>query len=283
MKRLSLKYLLRRHGILFRPVVMFCCAVAAMLPVALQAQSDQDSWQWRATFYGWLPDIKATVASPTGGSTTIEIPVEDVLDNLDFTFMGALQVRKGSWGFFTDVAYFDLGATKSASREFTVGQMQLPAGVDANLGLDLKSWLVTLGGIYNLSESSQHTTDLLFGARMVDIDTTLTWSFNGDIAGLPLPGRSGSSKVAETIWDAIIGIKGHTLLDTDSKWFIPYHLDVGTGDSDLTWQAMAGIGHQFGWGDMVLTYRYLEYQPSSDSPTTDLNFSGPMIGASFKW
>lgn len=283
MKQLSMKYSLQRHGTLCRPVVIFCCAVAAMLPVSSQAQSDQESWQWRATIYGWLPDIKATVAFPTGGSGTIEIPVEDVIDNLDLTFMGALQVRKGSWGFFTDVTYMDLGATKSESRGFTVGQMQLPAGVDANLGLDLKSLLLTLGGIYNLSESSRQTTNLLFGARMVDIDTTLTWSFNGEIAGLPLPGRSDSNEVAETTWDAIIGIKGHALLGTDSKWFIPYHLDVGAGDSDLTWQAMAGIGYQFGWGAMVLNYRYLEYEPSSDSPITDLTFSGPLIGSSFQW
>jgi len=27
------------------------------------------------------------------------------------------------------------------------------------------------------------------------------------------------------------------------KWFVPYYLDVGTGESDLTWQAMGGIGY----------------------------------------
>jgi opacity protein-like surface antigen len=59
--------------------------------------------------------------------------------------------------------------------------------------------------------------------------------------------------------------------------------DIGTGDSDFTWQAMAGLGYQFNWGDVVLTYRYLDYDLGSASSVTDPKFSGVMLGASFSW
>jgi hypothetical protein len=42
-----------------------------------------------------------------------------------------------------------------------------------------------------------------------------------------------------------------------SAWFVPYYLDVGAGDSYLTWQALAGIGYKFKWGETAAFWRYL--------------------------
>ena len=199
------------------------------------------------------------------------------------TFMGTLKARKGSWGMFTDVLYLDVGSTEKASRDFTVGPGDLPAGIDAKLNYDLKSLVWTIAGTYVLSASSQHESDLLFGARMVDMKQTLGYTINGNIDEIPLPERSGSSVVSDTTWDAIIGVTGYAFIGDDSHWFVPYYLDVGAGDSDLTWQAMTGIGYKFGWGALDFTYRYLDYKPSSDSPVSDLSFSGPLLGATFQW
>jgi hypothetical protein len=184
---------------------------------------------------------------------------------------------------FTDVLYLDEGAAKSGVRELTVGQMALPAEVAMDANYDLKSWVWTLAATYSLSETARNSVDLLFGARMLDIEQTLDWTFSGNIDGLELPGRSGSGAVSATNWDAIVGFKGHASLGADGRWFIPYHLDMGTGDSDFTWQAMTGIGYGFDWGAVVFNYRYLDYEPESGAPITDLNFSGPMVGASFQW
>ena len=63
----------------------------------------------------------------------------------------------------------------------------------------------------------------------------------------------------------------------------PWYFDIGAGDSDLTWTGMAGIGYHFDWGEVVLTYRYMDYDMGSGSPIRDINFAGPMIGASFAW
>ena len=31
----------------------------------------------------------------------------------------------------------------------------------------------------------------------------------------------------------------------NEKWYLPLYDDIGTGDSDLTWQLGAGIGYRF--------------------------------------
>ena len=58
------------------------------------------------------------------------------------------------------------------------------------------------------------------------------------------------------------------------KLYIEFYGDVGTGESDLTWQAMAGIGYKFKWFDVVATYRYLDWDFDDNSAIDDLNISG---------
>ena len=81
------------------------------------------------------------------------------------------------------------------------------------------------------------------------------------------------------VWDGIIGLRGRTKLN--ENWFIPYYADIGAGDSDLTWQAMAGIGYQAGWGDMSLVYRHLEWDQDEDKLLQNVSFSGPALAVKF--
>ncbi len=62
---------------------------------------------------------------------------------------------------------------------------------------------------------------------------------------------------------------------------MPYYLDVGTGESDVTWQAVTGIGYKFGWGEAFLVYRYLDYDFGKQIDS--LTLSGPAIGVNFRW
>ena len=64
---------------------------------------------------------------------------------------------------------------------------------------------------------------------------------------------------------------------------MPYYFDIGTGDSDLTWQAELALTYTFGWGDIGVAWRYLDYDLKSDSPIRDINFNGPALGAMFRW
>jgi hypothetical protein len=269
---------------LTRHAAPLAIAAAALLPVAAQAQAGSGDWQWRASIYGWLPGLSGTTSFPTGGGgPSIDIDSDDVLDALEFALMGTLDVRKGKWGAFTDLVYADFGASKSGSRDFSVGRVGVPAGVSLNADLDIETWLWTVAGTYVLDETPRNTTQLLLGARMISIEQTLNWSVDGNIGSLGLPGRSGSASVDATNWDAIVGVKGTAALSEDRRWVLPYYLDVGTGDSDFTWQALAGIGYAFDWGTATLAWRYTDYEFDGDVAVQDLSLSGPLLGVTFRW
>ncbi len=263
--------------------------LAGALPLAAQAQSAADEWKWGATIYGWFPAIGGTSSFPTGGAggngggSDISVSSQQVIDALKMAFMGSLEGRKGQWGFWTDVVYADFGASKSATREFTLGHDQLPVSVSADLGLDIKTWIWTTAGTYSLVAKPEYSSDLLFGVRLLDMTNRLNWTFNGDIAGLPLPGRSGSAEAGVNNWDAIVGVKGRAGFGADQKWFVPYYLDVGTGQSKFTWQASAGLGYDFAWGSVLATWRYLSYDMKSDSKIQSAYLNGPTLGVAFRW
>jgi hypothetical protein len=61
------------------------------------------------------------------------------------------------------------------------------------------------------------------------------------------------------------------------KWFAPYYLDIGFGESEATVQAMAGVGYSFGWGDVVAALPRLQLQVRG--PIEDLSFSGPLVAS----
>jgi len=258
-------------------------AITATSPIAAQAQSSSDDWRFQAAIYGWFPAISGQTAVPvqTGGAN-VDVSMGDVIDALKFAFMGSFEARKGQWGLWTDLVYADFGASKSGSRDFTLGGGR-PVDVSADLQLDIKSWIWTVAGLYGLAETPQYTADLLFGARYIDMNNELGWTLNGDISGLPLPGRSGSGTADLTNWDGIVGLKGRAYLGDDRRWFVPYYADIGTGQSKLTWQVNAGVGYQFDWGAMVATWRYLDYDFKSSAKVQDLSFSGPLIGVVFKF
>jgi hypothetical protein len=46
---------------------------------------------------------------------------------------------------------------------------------------------------------------------------------------------------------------------------------------------MSGIGYSFRWGDALLAYRHLFYDQKGDELFHDFSFSGPAIGASFRF
>jgi len=61
------------------------------------------------------------------------------------------------------------------------------------------------------------------------------------------------------------------------KWYVSCYGDVGTGDSDLTWQALLGLDYRFDQVDLGFGYRYLDYDIDA-SAVDDMTIKGPYAG-----
>ena len=94
--------------------------------------------------------------------------------------------------------------------------------------------------------------------------------------------QSGSVTESEDLWDGIIGWEGRLNLGA-SKFYVPFYIDIGTGSSEVTWEGNLGLGYEFKWLDILLTYRHLYYNMDDDKLVQDVSFGGPAFGLKFKF
>jgi hypothetical protein len=261
--------------------VLLCIAIFD--PGTASAQTLSDEWKFGAFIYGYLPKINGSTTFPNGTTADITVDPSQIISNLKFTFMGSLAAQKGPWGLFTDIVYVDVGASKSGTHDLSIGGIPLPIGISADATLNVKSTLWTLGGSYRFVATPETTFDVLAGARGLYMKQDLSWQFSADVGPFVGPGRQGSKEVSETKWDAIIGAKGRFALGDAHEWFVPYYIDVGTGQTHLTWQGIAGLGYAFSWGDLIAVWRYIDYRFKSGDTFGSLSMNGPAIGAAFRW
>jgi len=246
----------------------------AMPTFANDAESD-NGWQQRFLIYGWLPDISGTLNYDIGGGNTAGADASDLVDALEGVFMGVYAIRKDKLSVTVDLIYLDLSNTENNAIDYPG-----PSGgqVSARAKQDMTAWVVSGYGGFNTVQTEKATMDIIAGIRYLGMDTSVKVEVSG-----PIPPSLPSKKLSESVdlWDGIIGVQGRYNL-TD-KWYVPYHLDVGTGDSDLTWQAQAAIGYSYKWGDVLLAYRHLYYDQGSSGLIDDLDLSGPALGVNFNF
>jgi hypothetical protein len=282
--RRNIKSTARKRIYLLPLAVVVAALLASSGALAQQTAGEAEPWQFGLSIYGWFPNISGQTAfEPPGGDSEFEIDIEDILDNLEFVLMGTFDVRKGRWGILTDVLYMDVGASESGTRKASIGRRGLPVNATADVNLDLKSWIWTLAGYYRALDRNGLTLDVVGGARYLDVEQEVEWDITGNVGSIAPPDRKGEAEASLSNWDGIIGVRGRFAFGADKAWFVPYYLDVGAGDSDLTWQGIGGIGYAFHWGEVVAAWRYLYYDLPSSKEIEDMNFSGPQIGVTFRW
>ena len=129
---------------------------------------------------------------------------------------------------------------------------------------------------YNVFETERATVIILCGARYLwleaDVEVKIT-----DILGTRKVKFSDSGHV----WDGIVGVRGQVNLW--EKWYLPYHLDMGAGDTDLIWQVLGGIGYRFQKFDAQVGYRYLDWDFDDNDVFDDLDIKGLYGGIRFRF
>ena len=237
--------------------------VMAMTSLSSAAeQSTSDRWNYGAEIYLWGAGMGGT----TQAGDDIDISFSDILDNLDMALMTKLAARKDKWTLFADIIYMDL----SASQKGTANIINRP--VDTKTDIGLESWIVTTGAGYAISESDTTRLDLHGGVRYLWMKNELKFDLGEHV--------SRKATGSGDIWDAIVGFRGNTQLN--ENWYLTYYADMGTGESDMTWQVAGAINYKLSKLDLTLGYRYLDWEFDEDTPIySDLNISGPYAGVKF--
>jgi len=283
----------RRHSTL-RVGLALMTLIAISFPAHAGEPAPADKWAFALRPYLWAPGIDGTLkydVPPKGdGASNVDFS-SYVLENLSFALMLTAEARKGEWSVLTDVVYLDVesGDAKVKSVTFTGpgGRVEIPAGADLGTKVKLSGVLWELAGARTVARGGNSSLDVLAGFRYLGIEAKTEWQLSGSITDNVSGGggtfaRSGSASSRVDLWDAIVGIRGTVGLG-DTRWAIPYYLDVGAGDSALTWQGVAGIEYRYGWGDLQLMYRYTYYDMKSDKLLQNVSLGGPAIGVNFRF
>lgn len=202
--------------------------------------SAESGWQIRAAIYGWGTALDGDVTL-RGNNAPVNASFEDILDKLDFAFMGAVEVSNGKWGVLSDLFYAELSVSN------TQGNRSFSSEFSQFIG----NFVITR----NLMDDKKTRLDIYAGARVnslgasLDIQTNFIGTFSGS---------------DEKSWvDPIIGVRVQRELP--NAFFVRMVGDIGGFgvSSESTWQALAGLGYHLNDSSSVmLGYRGLgtDYQ-----------------------
>lgn len=243
---------------------------AGLLCGTAQAQQEvtSDEWQFLVTPYAWLPTIKGDLNYGLGN---LKIDPDDILSGLNMALLVSGEARKGKWSVLGDVVYLNM-----SDKAHNAASIPLDGGAEADVDvtIKLKNWTVNGTGGYSVYADENVNLDVIGGARYVYMESEL-------VAQAPDLGVTRNDTIDATVWNAIIGVRGN--YNFYPSWYIPYYLDIGTGGSNFTWQAMAGVGYQFNWGDILLAYRYLSFDQDNGDAMEELSIDGAALGVRFSF
>ena len=234
-------------------VSFFISFAAAFGSVAAQEEKPEssDEWKFALELYLW----GASVGGETGDGSSISVDFNDLIKNLNMAFMGAGAVRKGKWFLLADVIYLDIGDDTT-----------IVPGV--KLDANLTGWVVNSGIGYSLIDTEKGLLLVLGGVRYLNVDLDLSLG----------PRKGGGS---DSNWDGIIGVKG--IYNLTKNWYLWGYADIGTGNSNVTYQGLGAIGYRFKWFDLNGGYRYLRWDFDKKDLIEDLYFQGPFAGIKFSF
>ncbi|OWS69391.1 hypothetical protein CBI30_10005 [Polynucleobacter aenigmaticus] len=254
---------------LLLPLFGVCTLLSSSISIAAEELTPipkaSSEWRFEVTPYLWAPGIKATLNLGNGLAKSADYSSSNVLDNLKSGGMISAEAHKGQWGMMGDV----VSATLQNSGAIPV------QGGTATLGdkITLQQTVLTGAVTYTIANTKDAYMDGLLGARAIYATATLN-----------VTGVGTAAKTTSTV-DPVVGMKGRYRI-ADSTWYVPFYGDIGSGGgtTNLTWQAMLGVGKTFSnLIDASLTYRALYYDMKDGGVLQKTTMQGPQVAVTFKF
>jgi opacity protein-like surface antigen len=238
-------------------------AIALALFLAGPSSAQDQTWDYKATLYGWLPGMTTAVDTRFG---TIESSSSgsDVLEDLDFVFMGTFAAQNGRWGIATDLLYVSLSDTKDT-----------PLALYGEGTVAVKATAFSTYALYRLTTDPSLNFDIGPGFRAFDLEV--------DVSLSPGLAAAETETVGDTWIDPLIAARLEVPLD--ESWFLNGFADFGgTGGGDRTWQVFGSVGYAFSeaWSAQA-GYRYMDISKRIDGRDVSIDLGGPIIGMTYRF
>jgi len=231
------------------------------------------NWQYEVTPYIWAAGLDGTIRidnRPQAG-VGVQQSFSDVLERLDFGFMGAIEARNGRWAILFDGAYL---------RVKDEGSMSGRLGFTSLAGRGTVTQQVyALSGAYRIADGPQ-TIDVIGGLRY----NSVSWdvAIDASVPVIPVSGRQFEQSKSWT--DPFIGAR--VQLPLGDRWTLVGYGDIGGFGvgSDLSWQALIGANYAFTPTIIgKVGYRHISVNYDKRDFTYDVASSGPYLGLGIRW
>jgi hypothetical protein len=261
--------MLRRFG-------SFIAAALVVASCSLAKAETAADWEWNFAPYLWGPSASLDVTVHNDPVISADASFQDLLHKTDFAGSFHFEGQCQHAGFFVDVMWLNLGADQTSS-----ARPPLPGGtqttVDVNIGL------YEAAGFYRVAGKARGL-DLIFGARMFDYRSRLD-------ATIPPPVNAKISRGTDKNFiDAFGGVR--YLTPIGKRWDFLIRGDVGTGETDLSWNALASFGVRLGKTDLYnlrFGWHHMELDVSDDDnplhveTESNLTLTGPFFAFAMKF
>jgi hypothetical protein len=221
------------------------------------ARADSQDTDWLAIAYIWGSGI-----SIDARNASVDIDFDDLVDDLEMTFMGHVEAQGDDIGGFVDVLFVGTGANESRT--------------NFDLNTDNDTTAMDLAMVWSPGAERMTGFELYGGLRYVDNDFRLV----ADPVAPALPTLTTGSD--SSYYDVLFGAR--FIAPLSERWRLTLSGDLSVGDTEGTFSVGAYAGYRMGQHHFIGGYKHLEMDLESGSGRAlQVTMTGPVIAYGYRF
>lgn len=232
------------------------CAAALLLGSA-SARADSEDTDWLAIVYLWGSGISIDAQNASVG-----IDFDDLIDDLEMSFMGHVEAQGDDIGGFVDVVFVGTGANESRT--------------NFDLNTDNDTTAMDLAMVWSPGAARMTGFELYGGLRYVDNDFHIV----ADPVPPALP--TLTTGIDSSYYDVLFGAR--FIAPLSEQWRLTVSGDISGGDTEGTFSVAAFASYRTGQHRFIGGYKHFEMDlESGNGRALEVTMTGPVIGYGFSF